>query len=125
MKSKVFASFLPLYLAGIALSFTTAPDNARAGGVYGPDTCKQGYVWRDSFPGDHVCVRPGVRTQAAHDNQQATYRVNPYGGSYGSDTCRNGYVWREAFPGDHACVTPATRSQAASDNKRAPHRYQP
>jgi len=21
---------------------------------YGPDTCKQGFVWREAFPGDHV-----------------------------------------------------------------------
>ena len=27
---------------------------------YGPDTCKQGYVWRDAIPGDHVCVVPAA-----------------------------------------------------------------
>ncbi|MFF4646535.1 hypothetical protein [Streptomyces sp. NPDC001389] len=34
------------------------------GGAYGPDTCQQGYVWRDSFDGDTVCVTPpGCRAE--------------------------------------------------------------
>lgn len=41
---------------------------------YGPDTCRQGYVWRDAFNGDHVCVTPQSRTQAAQDNQLAPSR---------------------------------------------------
>jgi hypothetical protein len=28
---------------------------------YGPDACCQGLVWREKFPGDHLCVRPVVR----------------------------------------------------------------
>lgn len=43
-------------------------------GAYGPDTCIQGYVWRDAFSGDHVCVLPETRTQAAQDNSQAANR---------------------------------------------------
>ena len=47
----------------------------RAGsGPYGPDTCKQGYVWREAT-GDYVCVEPSVRGQAALDNRQAQYRL--------------------------------------------------
>ncbi len=34
-----------------------------------------GYVWREAFPGDHVCVPPDDRAQAAYDNSQAVYRV--------------------------------------------------
>jgi len=41
---------------------------------YGPDTCLQGYVWREATSGDHVCVTPGTRSQAAYDNSQATAR---------------------------------------------------
>jgi hypothetical protein len=41
---------------------------------YGPDTCLQGYVWREAFPGDHVCVTPATRSQAAYDNSQADSR---------------------------------------------------
>jgi hypothetical protein len=86
---------------------------------YGPDTCRQGHVWRDAFPGDHVCVIPETRTQSAYDNSQANARRQPGGGPYGPDTCRQGYVWREARPDDHVCVTPDVRSLAASDNSQA------
>jgi hypothetical protein len=88
-------------------------------GAYGSDTCLQGYVWRDAFSGDHVCVTPETRAQAASDNSQASARRNPSGGTYGPDTCLQGYVWRDAFSGDHVCVTPETRAQAASDNSQA------
>jgi hypothetical protein len=44
------------------------------GGPYGTDTCKQGYVWREAFPGDHVCVPPQTRAQAAEDNSLAVSR---------------------------------------------------
>ena len=27
------------------------------GGPYGPDTCIAGYVWREAFSGDDVCVK--------------------------------------------------------------------
>jgi hypothetical protein len=89
---------------------------------YGPDTCLQGYVWREAVVGDHVCVTPATRSQASHDNSQAGARRNPGGGPYGPDTCRQGYVWREAVVGDHVCVTPATRSQASHDNSQADSR---
>ena len=26
--------------------------------AWAQDTCRQGFVWREAFPGDHVCV-PG------------------------------------------------------------------
>jgi hypothetical protein len=45
------------------------------GGEYGPDTCLQGYVWREAYEGDHVCVPPQSRTQAANDNAAAASRM--------------------------------------------------
>ncbi len=84
-----------------------------------PDTCLQGYVWREANPSDHVCVTPDVRSQAAYDNSQAAARRSPTGGPYGPDTCLSGYVWRDAFTNDHVCVTPDVRSQAAYDNSQA------
>jgi hypothetical protein len=81
--------------------------------------CVQGYVWREAFPGDKVCVRPQTRAQAGHDNRFAASRVQPGGGPYGPDTCRQGFVWREASPNDHVCVPPVVRSQTARDNKQA------
>jgi len=49
-----------------------APTTASA--QYGPDTCRRGFVWRDAYPGDHVCVRPWVREQARHDNWRTSER---------------------------------------------------
>ncbi len=82
---------------------------------YGPDTCKPGFVWRDAIPGDHVCVRPGRRAAAAHENAVAGARVNPTG-PYGPNTCIVGYVWREAYVGDKVCVTPTRRRQVRNEN---------
>lgn len=87
---------------------------------FGPDTCLQGYVWRDAFPDDHVCVTPETRAQADGDNSQAAVRRQPGGGAYGPNTCSQGYVWREARPEDHVCVSPEIRAQAAADNAEAP-----
>lgn len=84
-------------------------------GAYGPDTCQDGYVWREAFAGDHVCVLPETRQQAAIDNERASSRVDP-NGAFGSKSCIAGYVWREARPGDDVCVSEATRQQVIADN---------
>ena len=91
---------------------------------YGPDTCKQGFVWREAIPSDHVCVPPNIRTLVAQENAQAASRRNPTG-PYGSDTCIDGYVWREAFPGDRVCVTPARRTATREENRLAASRRVP
>ncbi len=88
----------------------------------GSDACIQGYVWREAFTGDHVCVTTDVRTQAALDNAQAASRVSPNGGFYGPDTCIQGYVWRGARPEDHVCVLGWVRDQTDSDNALAASR---
>jgi TIR domain-containing protein len=85
---------------------------------YGPDTCIQGYVWREATPSDHVCVTPATRDQTARDNSLAASRRSRTGGPYGPDTCITGYVWREAVANDRVCVTPAVRDQAARDNSQ-------
>ena len=95
----------------LVAGFSVTPAHAQ-------ELCRQGYVWREAFPGDRVCVTPGTRTQAASDNSQASSRRVPGG----SDTCRQGYVWREARPSDHVCVTPQVRTQTASDNRQAANR---
>ena len=100
--------------------FSTIPVFAQL--PYGPDTCLQGYVWREAFQDDHVCVTPATRAQAAEDNSQSAVRRQPGGGAYGPDTCSQGYVWREARQEDHVCVAPETRAQAAADNAQAPAR---
>lgn len=107
--------------AAVAGTFLV-PASAQATGDYGPDTCLQGWVWREAYTGDHVCVTPATRSQAAADNAQAANRRNPAGGPYGPDTCLQGWVWREARPSDHVCVTPATRGQTSADNGQAANR---
>jgi hypothetical protein len=92
---------------------------------YGPDTCKQGYVWRDAIPGDHVCVTPDRRSAAANENAIAGSRVDP-GGAYGPNSCVSGFVWREAYAGDVVCVTGERRTQVKQENIEGPsHRVLP
>ena len=92
---------------------------------YGPDTCKQGYVWRDAIPGDHVCVTPDRRSTAANENAIAGSRVDP-GGAYGPNSCVSGFVWREAYVGDVVCVTGDRRTQVKQENLEGPsHRVLP
>jgi hypothetical protein len=83
------------------------------------DACADGYVWREAFDGDHVCVTPATRDQVRQDNAAADERRDPNGGPYGPDTCLSGYVWRGANDQDHVCVTPAIRDQTARDNQQA------
>lgn len=80
---------------------------------YGLDTCKAGFVWREAFSNDHVCVSPRSRQQAGDDNAQAVSRLSA------PDTCIQGYVWREAGPRDHVCVLPETRQQTLDENNQA------
>ena len=51
--------------AGIAaVAIATAAGEADNG----PNTCVNGYVWREAVPGDHVCVTPATRQQVHDDN---------------------------------------------------------
>jgi hypothetical protein len=34
----------------------------------GPNTCINGYKWRDAFPGDEICVNEASKMQTAADN---------------------------------------------------------
>ena len=90
---------------------------------YGPDTCVQGFVWREARSGDTVCVTPAVRTAIAAQNANAGANKDPQAGS-GPESCSQGYVWREAFDGDTICVTPAVRSATLADNAAAASRKQ-
>jgi hypothetical protein len=89
---------------------------------YGPDTCVQGFVWREARPGDTVCVTPTVRDQVAQQNANPGSNRDPNAGS-GPLSCSQGYVWREAFDGDTICVTPDVRAATLADNAAAGSRY--
>jgi hypothetical protein len=103
----------------VATGFTVALSTVTIPPALAQDTCRQGFVWREAFAGDHVCVTPRTRDQAAQDNREADARRQPGGGAYGPNTCRSPYVWREARSGDTVCVTVETRSDTASDNAQA------
>jgi len=47
------------------------------GGPYGPETCSQGYVWREAFEGDTVCVDPPTRTRTRQENADAAANAAP------------------------------------------------
>jgi hypothetical protein len=98
----------------------------------GPDTCAPGFVWREAFPEDHVCVSPPRRDAVRTDNAQGPGRragvcteemlrkqtcpfVIP-------DTCAQGYVWREARPEDRVCVAPPERDLVRQENATAHER---
>ncbi|MFJ3721973.1 hypothetical protein ACIPYQ_05300 [Streptomyces sp. NPDC090045] len=86
-----------------AMSVRAVDPNAQPDGQ-----CKSGYVWRDSFEGDGLCVTPSERdtAKAQNPNRQP-----------GSNECQPGYVWREAWDGDAHCVTPAERAKAKAKAK--------
>jgi hypothetical protein len=117
-------TLLPLSAAALAaLGAIASPAPAQADPLpYGPDTCLEGFVWREARDGDTVCVTPAVRNRTAEENQLAASRREPNGGAYGPDTCKQGYVWREAFDGDTVCVTPEIRAEAVTDNAAAESR---
>ncbi|GLP77615.1 hypothetical protein TUM20983_47250 [Mycobacterium antarcticum] len=109
---------------GALSSLAAAPPASADPLPYGPDTCIQGFVWRDGRAGDHVCVTPDVRSQTAAQNAAAAANRQPGGGAYGPNTCKQGFVWRDAWGGDQVCVVPAVRDQAATDNAAATSRRQ-
>ena len=41
------------------------------GGAYGPNTCRNGFVWREAFDGDLVCVEPYRRDEVRLENRGA------------------------------------------------------
>lgn len=81
----------------------------------GTPPCLSGYVWRETRPGDGVCVIPQSRALAADENARAAGRrePGPRGGVY---YCLSGYVWREAYAGDLTCVHPAARDRVREGN---------
>ncbi len=119
--SSTLSSKVPILLAPILVLIALVLGPSIVQSQNEPDTCIPGYVWREAFPNDHVCVIPETRQQAADDNAQANTRIDP-SGPYGPDTCVRGYVWREVSPTDHVCVTPQTRQQVAEDNRQAQRR---
>ena len=87
-----FRSHFKMFRAfGFAVAITLLSSlNFTSATCYGPNACREGWVWQQAIPTDYVCVTPAVRTQTAQDNAAAASRVSPNGGPYGPDTCLNG-----------------------------------
>jgi hypothetical protein len=107
--------------AAVAVVAFAAPPTSAAGGDVDPNACLRGFVWRDAFPGDVVCVTPQVRRQVRLDNAAAASRRDP-NGAWGPNSCKSPFVWRAARPSDLVCVTVKERTQAARDNAAAASR---
>jgi hypothetical protein len=104
-----FVLSIPTFLISSALLLSIFAGEARA---QSDDACAEGYVWREAFPEDHVCVSPQVRDMVKEQNRNA--------GQYATkDGCVPGYVFRMAGPRDQVCVTEDERDQAEQDNRLA------
>lgn len=103
MKIRSASSFTAVSLAiGLAsLAFSTKAS--------AQTDCANGYVPRNAFPGDAVCVTPETRDLVAQEHRNAQHL-----GRHGE--CEAGFVWRMAGPQDHVCVTQVERDQAQRDN---------
>jgi hypothetical protein len=98
------------FLIPLALLLTTFTSEARAQS----DECADGFVWREAFPDDHVCVSPQVRDMVKRQNHDAGQFTTQEG-----QECAPGYVFRMAGPRDQVCVTEDERDQAEQDNRMA------
>jgi hypothetical protein len=107
---------LCLVVAALGLAVAMAAFTAPAASAATPNTCKAGYVWREAFPGDVVCVlwSSGSRDTVQAENRAAAGRTVP-----GQIWCLNGFVWREARPSDLVCVPPAARDRVRGENHNA------
>ncbi len=47
------------------------------GGPYGENTCLSGFVWRDAYDGDQICVTGETRTRTAQENAEASLHAAP------------------------------------------------
>ena len=55
-------------LADIQQENADGPKYVDPNSGYGPTGCKSGYVWRDAYNGDGVCVTPAQRDAAHREN---------------------------------------------------------
>ena len=109
-----------LVLAAINLLLAEQSVHAAPTCQFGVDQCKVGFVWREAFADDHVCVSGTSRDLARSDNNDGPNRKEP-----GSDNCKFGWVWREANPTDHVCVTGTVRNTTKAENAAARSRVDP
>jgi WD40 repeat protein len=101
---------LPVTLAADQVAAIPSGALARAAG-YGPQTCRNRYVWREATADDLVCVFPEVRAQALADRAAAEAQGGTAVG------CAEGLVPRRANDNDRACSTPDVAARTAEENR--------
>jgi hypothetical protein len=80
-----------------------------------PETCAEGFVWREATPADKVCVTRSRQREVARANRSGSRLL----------TCPSGQVHREAVAarpgdgGDRLCVSPAERNLVREENAAA------
>ncbi|MBA3488468.1 MAG: hypothetical protein H0T78_02815 [Longispora sp.] len=78
---------------------------------HSPNTCKEGFVWRQADAYDYVCVTPETYLKVQHDNANIDHRF-----LLGEIGCHTGLTPRLAFINDHVCVMKSIRDQMWKDN---------
>ncbi|MDP3420925.1 MAG: hypothetical protein Q8S10_08375 [Thiobacillus sp.] len=85
-----------------------------------PDACIEGYVWREAFPDDRICVTPDVREQTARDNRLAhTRRLMSPAAANGTGYSREYGEFEAARPSAPAAQAPATIKKKMATKKMA------
>jgi len=87
MKSMILSAIMAAFAAAVLVIVAHAQD------AYPAEVCSPGYVWRDAFFGDHVCVIPETKAQVDYDNRHASERIDENslsGAVFGGDGCLPG-----------------------------------
>src|SRR5215510_3683064 len=96
MKSLILSAIMAGFAAGVLVIVAEAQD------LYPKWVCSYGYVLRDIFEDDPVCVTQSRYQQIDYDNRHARERIDEnslYGGIAGDYYgCLSPYVWRLAGP---------------------------
>jgi len=122
LKSLLLSAVLAAFAAAVLVIVAEAQDSTISW------VCSPGYVWRDAFKDDLVCVTPQRRAEVQAENAEAEKHIDPNWAVYAfthADDCRHGYYWRLAGPNDRVdpgnsvdrkCVTAEASDQAAYES---------
>jgi hypothetical protein len=93
-----------------------------------PCRCSQGYVWREAFQGDYVCVTPDERSRVARQNATAhsnysfdytipvSFRLRGVTRPVLYGLCTTNLQYRQADMGDYVCVSSNQAKRVKDDN---------
>lgn len=125
MKRMIWSAIIASFAAGLLII------TAQAQPSYDSYVCSPGYVWRDAFDGDLVCVTPQRYAQVQDENLHTSEHIDPNALANAFTNwhdCLPGYTWRLAGPHDkvdlnhqvdRVCVTIKAYDQATEENNHA------